>query len=72
MAATLARSAHLLPVLNEEYATMITRDWNVRHSGSGYVTRFKVRRSFLDRLESTRWAAGPSWSAGSRLRIFPR
>lgn len=28
------------PVLNEEYATMIARDWNVKHSGSGYVTRF--------------------------------
>jgi hypothetical protein len=39
------------PVLNEEYATMIARDWNVKHSGSGYVTRFDVRRSFLDRYE---------------------
>ena len=25
------------PVLNEEYATMIARDWNVRQSGAGYV-----------------------------------
>jgi hypothetical protein len=39
------------PVLNEEYATMIARDWNVKHSGSGYVTRFDVHRSFLDRYE---------------------
>jgi hypothetical protein len=39
------------PVLNEEYATMIARDWNVKQSGSGYVTRFRVRRSFLDRYE---------------------
>ncbi len=39
------------PVLNEEYATRIARDWNVKHSGSGYVTRFEVRRSFLDRYE---------------------
>jgi len=39
------------PVLNQEYATMIARAWNVRHSGSGYVTRFRVRRSFLDRYE---------------------
>jgi hypothetical protein len=37
------------PVLTEEYATKIARDWNVRASGSGYVTRFAVRRSFLDR-----------------------
>jgi hypothetical protein len=33
------------PVLNEEYAAMIARDWNVKHSGSGYVTRFDVRQS---------------------------
>jgi hypothetical protein len=38
-------------VLNEEYATMIARDWNVRQSGAGYVTRFQVRRSFLDNYE---------------------
>jgi hypothetical protein len=35
------------PVLNEEYATQIARDWNVRESGSGYVTQFQVRASFL-------------------------
>jgi hypothetical protein len=40
------------PVLNEEYATMIARDWNVKHSGSGYVTRFDVRRDFLDKYET--------------------
>ena len=40
------------PVLNQEYATMIARDWNVKHSGSGYVTRFRVRRSFLDHYET--------------------
>ena len=39
------------PVLNEPYAIMIARDWNVRQSGAGYVTRFRVRRSFLDRYE---------------------
>jgi hypothetical protein len=39
------------PVLNEEYATMIARDWNVKRSGAGYVTRFEVRRDFLDRYE---------------------
>jgi len=35
------------PVLNEEYARQIARDWNVKESGSGYVTRFAVRTSFL-------------------------
>src|ERR1700692_413196 len=39
------------PVLNQEYATAIARDWNVQHSGSGYLTRFNVRLSFLDRHE---------------------
>ncbi len=39
------------PVLNEEYATQIARDWNVRDSGSGYVTRFQVRSDFLRRYE---------------------
>ena len=35
------------PVLNEEYARQIARDWNVRDSGAGYVTRFAVRNEFL-------------------------
>jgi hypothetical protein len=39
------------PVLTEEYATKIARDWNVPASGAGYVTRFKVSRGFLARYE---------------------
>ncbi|MFI9384425.1 hypothetical protein [Kutzneria sp. NPDC052558] len=39
------------PVLNEDYAVKIARDWNVPHSGVGYVTRFQVRTAFLDRYE---------------------
>lgn len=39
------------PVTNEAYARQIARDWNVPHSGAGYVTRFKVRREFMDRHE---------------------
>jgi hypothetical protein len=39
------------PVLTEEYAAKIARDWNVPASGAGYVTRFRVRRDFLDRYE---------------------
>jgi hypothetical protein len=35
------------PVLNEEYAHQIARDWNVRESGAGHVTRFHVRQDFL-------------------------
>jgi hypothetical protein len=36
------------PVLTEEYAIKIARDWNVKASGSGFVTRFLVRRGILD------------------------
>ena len=39
------------PVLDEEYAAKIAREWNVKLSGAGYVTRFKVLRSFLDQYE---------------------
>jgi len=37
------------PVLTEDYAVKIARDWNVKESGAGYVTRFEVDRAFLDR-----------------------
>lgn len=37
------------PVLNEEYARQIARDWNVKASGAGYVTRFQVASDFLER-----------------------
>ncbi|MFD9545991.1 ADP-ribosylation/crystallin J1 [Nocardia salmonicida] len=39
------------PVLNEAYAILIARDWNVPASGAGYVTRFEVDTAFLDRYE---------------------
>ena len=39
------------PVLNEDYASRIARDWNVKVSGAGHVTRFQVRASFLDRYQ---------------------
>jgi hypothetical protein len=36
------------PVLNEEYARQIARDWNVKASGVGFVTRFEVVSEFLE------------------------
>ena len=36
------------PVLTEDYAIKIARDWNVPASGSGFVTRFEVSKAFLD------------------------
>lgn len=37
------------PVTNEEYAVEIAERWNVRDSGAGFVTRFEVDRTFMDR-----------------------
>jgi hypothetical protein len=37
------------PVTNEQYAIQIARDWNVKASGAGFVTRFLVLKSFMDR-----------------------
>jgi hypothetical protein len=41
------------PVLNEDYATQIARDWNAKYNQPrrGYVTRFEVRGKFLERYE---------------------
>src|SRR5580698_1269569 len=37
------------PVLNQEYARQIARNWNVKDSGAGFVTRFAVRTEFTAR-----------------------
>jgi hypothetical protein len=37
--------------MNEEYAIQIARDWNVKESGSGFVTRFAVRTEYLAKFE---------------------
>lgn len=37
------------PVMNEDYAIQIARDWNVPASGAGFVTRFEVDTRFLAR-----------------------
>jgi hypothetical protein len=39
------------PVLSEEYAVRIARDWNVPASGAGFVTRFKVLKHYLTRYD---------------------
>ena|ERR1700722_1775985 len=40
------------PVLNEEYATAIARDWNAGNPsiGSGFVTKFAVKNSDLSKF----------------------
>jgi len=50
------------PVLNEEYAAQIARDWNTKDAASGfvgYVTRFQVRAEFISRY--------PVRTVGARL-----
>ena len=77
MAGTAAAAAGqpiFYPVLNQEYATMTARDWNVKRSGAGYVTRFRVRRSFLDHYEVHQVGGhtpAPSDVATCALRINP-
>jgi hypothetical protein len=39
------------PVTNEAYASQIARDWNVKASGAGFVTKFAVRADFLARYK---------------------
>ncbi len=39
------------PVLSEDYAVKIARDWNVPASGSGFVTRFKVRQHYISQYD---------------------
>lgn len=43
----LAEQPFFYPVLNEEYATQITRRWNVPYYGVGYVTQFAVKTEYL-------------------------
>jgi hypothetical protein len=42
------------PVLNEEYAAQIARDWNAKYNKDkvGYVTKFEVKKDFLDKYET--------------------
>lgn len=39
------------PVTTEAYAVKIARDWNLPASGSGFVTRFEVLKSYIDRYD---------------------
>src|SRR5882757_5184345 len=61
------------PVLTEDYAVKIARDWNVPASGSGYVTRFSVRESCIEQY-SVQEAGGRShleyWIPAEDLDAF--
>jgi hypothetical protein len=50
----LASQPFFYPVLTEEYAVQIARDWNTNDEASsyrGYVLRFEVRTEFLSRYK---------------------
>ncbi|MEM8651283.1 MAG: ADP-ribosylation/crystallin J1 [Pseudomonadota bacterium] len=61
------------PVLTEEYAVKIARDWNVKASGSGYVTCFQVLKSYLDDYD-VQYAGGKDhleyWVPAEELDAF--
>src|SRR4051794_10504908 len=61
------------PVLTRAYAVKIARDWNVPASGAGFVTRFRVLKSFLDRY-TPQEAGGREhleyWIPAEDLRAF--
>ena len=39
------------PVFNQEYAEQIAKNWNVKSSGSGFVTKFQIEKSFIEKFE---------------------
>ena len=45
------------PVTNEQSATEIAIIWNIKNSGVGYVTRFRVKKEFMDRFKIERVGA---------------
>lgn len=66
------------PVLNEEYAAQIARDWNTRDPNSGYVgyvTRFRVRPDYIGRYEPKQVGGGTHreyWIPAEELPEFNR
>jgi hypothetical protein len=62
-------------VLSEEYAVQIARDWDVPQSGVGFVTRFRIRESFLAPYEVHQVGGRGHrqyWIPASDLPVFNR
>lgn len=63
------------PVALEAYAVKIARDWNVRESGAGFVTRFEVDAAWLAQFD-VQLAGGRAhteyWIPAERLEEFNR
>jgi hypothetical protein len=64
------------PVLNEEYATFIAREWNMKDAASGfvgYVLRFSVRTDYLSQFEVQKVGGATAleyWIPAERLTEF--
>jgi hypothetical protein len=63
----------LYPVTNARYAAQIARDWNVKQSGAGYVTRFAVRADYLSNFAIQKVGASEHteyWIPAEDLAVF--
>src|SRR5580658_5987057 len=63
------------PVTNEGYAGQIASTWNVKESGTGYVTRFTVRADYLAQYRVEQVGAAEHkeyWIPAERLPEFNR
>lgn len=64
------------PVLNEEYATFIAKEWNTKDAMSGfvgYVLRFSVRADYLDQFQVQKVGGATAleyWIPAERLSEF--
>lgn len=64
------------PVLTEEYAVKIARDWNTKDPNSGYVgyvLRFRVRTDYLDKYDVHEVGGRDSreyWIPAEELEMF--
>jgi len=48
----LPRQPFFYPVTNQAYAEQIAKEWNVKESGVGFVTRFCVKKSFMSKYKT--------------------
>lgn len=61
------------PVTNAQYAAQIARDWNVKESGAGFVTRFSIRTNYLSKFTFRRVGAAEHteyWIPAEELSTF--
>lgn len=62
-------------VTNADYAAWISRNWNVRDHGAGYITRFAIDSGFAGRYPIRKVGAGHAeelWVPAEELAEFNR